>query len=159
MILVESGRAAIAAAIKAQPIHLAWGSGSASWDTTPVPETIDLSALTLEVGRRVATQVEYCVPDVAGTIVIPSGRFTISQTATNHLYMRFAFDYADATSETIREIGVFTGTVKKATVPDGTLYLLPADIETPGTMLVVERVTAFTRTSSVRQAFEIVVTL
>ncbi|WP_425383681.1 hypothetical protein [Wolbachia endosymbiont (group A) of Microdon myrmicae] len=31
-ILTQSGRAAIAASIKEQPIHLAWGSGDASWE-------------------------------------------------------------------------------------------------------------------------------
>nr|DAM52248.1 MAG TPA: baseplate protein [Caudoviricetes sp.] len=31
-ILTDSGRAAVANSIKAQPIHLAWGSGSVDWD-------------------------------------------------------------------------------------------------------------------------------
>lgn len=31
----------MAISVKAQPIHLGWGSGSAAWDTTPVPESID----------------------------------------------------------------------------------------------------------------------
>ncbi|WP_253303077.1 hypothetical protein [Wolbachia endosymbiont of Phyllotreta cruciferae] len=33
-ILTESGRAAIAASIKEQPIHLAWGSGDANWESS-----------------------------------------------------------------------------------------------------------------------------
>ncbi|APR98563.1 hypothetical protein [Wolbachia endosymbiont of Folsomia candida] len=32
-ILTQSGRAAIAASIKEQPIHLAWGSGNSSWES------------------------------------------------------------------------------------------------------------------------------
>lgn len=32
-ILTQSGRAAIAASIKEQPIHLAWGSGDTSWES------------------------------------------------------------------------------------------------------------------------------
>ncbi|WP_264338620.1 hypothetical protein [Wolbachia endosymbiont (group A) of Cheilosia soror] len=32
-ILTQTGRAAIAASIKEQPIHLAWGSGDASWES------------------------------------------------------------------------------------------------------------------------------
>lgn len=32
-ILTQSGRAAIAASIKEQPLHLAWGSGNASWES------------------------------------------------------------------------------------------------------------------------------
>ena len=33
-ILTQSGRAAIAASIKEQPIHLAWGSGYSSWESS-----------------------------------------------------------------------------------------------------------------------------
>ena len=44
-ILTNSGRVAMAQSVKAQPIHLAWGSGSAAWDTTPVPESITATAL------------------------------------------------------------------------------------------------------------------
>ncbi|APR99016.1 hypothetical protein [Wolbachia endosymbiont of Folsomia candida] len=33
-ILTQSGRAAIAASIKEQPIHLAWGSGDSSWESS-----------------------------------------------------------------------------------------------------------------------------
>ncbi|WP_047759371.1 MAG: hypothetical protein ABOJ95_001127 [Wolbachia endosymbiont of Armadillidium vulgare] len=33
-ILTQSGRAAIAASIKEQPIHLAWGSGDANWESS-----------------------------------------------------------------------------------------------------------------------------
>lgn len=57
---------AIAMSVKAQPIHLAWGSGNATWDTTPQPESIDSAALLSEIGRRAATYVAYCEPDVAG---------------------------------------------------------------------------------------------
>ena len=32
-ILTQSGRAAIAASIKEQPLHLAWGSGNSSWES------------------------------------------------------------------------------------------------------------------------------
>ncbi|WP_250295878.1 MULTISPECIES: hypothetical protein [unclassified Wolbachia] len=33
-ILTQSGRAAIAASIKEQPIHLAWGSGNSNWESS-----------------------------------------------------------------------------------------------------------------------------
>ncbi|WP_265022334.1 MULTISPECIES: hypothetical protein [unclassified Wolbachia] len=33
-ILTQSGRAAIAASIKEQPLHLAWGSGDANWESS-----------------------------------------------------------------------------------------------------------------------------
>ena len=39
-ILTQSGRAAIAASIKDQPIHLAWGSGDASWESSHKVEKV-----------------------------------------------------------------------------------------------------------------------
>lgn len=39
-ILTQSGRAAIAASIKEQPIHLAWGSGDANWESSHTVEKI-----------------------------------------------------------------------------------------------------------------------
>ena len=44
-ILTNSGRVAMAMSVKAQDLHLAWGSGDAAWDTTPVPESITAEAL------------------------------------------------------------------------------------------------------------------
>ena len=39
-ILTQSGRAAIAASIKEQPIYLAWGSGDASWESSHQVERV-----------------------------------------------------------------------------------------------------------------------
>nr|WP_265031309.1 hypothetical protein [Wolbachia endosymbiont (group A) of Tiphia femorata] len=39
-ILTQTGRAAIAASIKEQPIHLAWGSGDASWESSHQVEKV-----------------------------------------------------------------------------------------------------------------------
>lgn len=78
-------------------------SGRVAWDTTPVPESIDSTALLAEIGRRKAT----CTPDEAGEIIVPTGRFTESLVPTKHLYMRFGFDFTDAPNATIRELAVF----------------------------------------------------
>ncbi|TVS84864.1 hypothetical protein COM43_004615 [Wolbachia pipientis] len=46
-ILTQTGRAAIAASIKEQPIHLAWGSGNSNWESSHraenffTPDTLD----------------------------------------------------------------------------------------------------------------------
>jgi len=39
-ILTQSGRAAIAASIKEQPLHLAWGSGNSSWESSHKVEKV-----------------------------------------------------------------------------------------------------------------------
>lgn len=158
-ILTNSGRAAVAASVKSQTIHMAWGSGSASWDTTPVPEPIDATALVAELGRRKVTQSLFCLPDPNGELVTPQGRFTASTDPTKYLYMRFSFDFSDAAASTIREVAVFIGTKVKASVPAGKDYVVPADLDSPGQMLVLERIPKLERSSSIRQQFEFVIQL
>ena len=157
-ILTNSGRIAMAMSIKAQAIHLAWGSGSAAWDTVPVPESIDALALLSEVGRRKASYVQYCSPDVAGAIIVPTGRFTESVAPTKHLYMRFAFDFTDAPTAVIRELAVMVGSITNPALPVGQMYFEPAQVTAPGTLLVVENIQKFERSAAVRQTFEFVVT-
>lgn len=156
-ILTDSGRAAVAKSIKESPIHLAWGSGSVDWDTSQPPESIGTTALLAEVGRRKVTQSLYCQPDPTGEIVVSEGRFTISNTPTKYLYLRFAFDFLDAYEATIRELGVFIGTQAESTVPAGQDYLELSDVADPGQLLVLEYIQKLQRSPQIRQQFEFVV--
>lgn len=154
-ILVSVGRAAIIQSLKEQPIHLAWGPGDPDWDTTPELPNVSTTALINEIGRRAVSQVNYCLPDPDGEIDVATGRFTVSATPTKYLYMRFSYDFADAAGETIRQLGLFIGTQVKNTVPPGKMYLLPADIEDPGTLFLLEH-TKIERSDLLRQRFEFV---
>jgi len=156
-ILTNSGRAAVSEVLMDQPLHLAWGSGDAAWDTEPVSEPLTALALEAEIGRRTATQVQYCRPDADGEIVVPNGQFAISAEPTNFLFLRFTFDFADAATATIRELGVFVGTTIKSTVPANQQYFLPADIESPGRLMLLERIPKLDRSPEIRQQFEFVV--
>lgn len=161
-ILTTSGRTALAISVAGQPLHLGWGTGDPAWDTTPVPEPVEATALLNEVGRRAAPQLLYVVPDVNGSLVLPSGRWSISANPTNNLYMRFAFDYGDGASAQIRELGVFVGTTIKASVMSATpgkLYFDPSDIQSGGTLMALQRVPKIIRSPATRQAFEFVLTL
>ena len=158
-VLTLAGRAAIAATLKDQPIHLAWGRGDPAWDTTPEAEPLDATGLIDEIGRRQASIVQFCTPDDNGGIIVPNGRFRESAEATNHLYCRFNFDYTEAVGETIREVGIFVGTVPVDTVPAGQFYLSPSEVSDPGFLLVLERFAKFERSAAVRQAFEFVITI
>lgn len=157
-ILTNSGRIAMAASVKSQPIHLAWGRGSPDWDAAPQAEGVEATALVNEIGRRKATYVSYCEPDEQGEIVLPTGTFREVVDATKHLYMRFSFDYTDAPSADIRELGVFVGTQVAAGLPAGQMYFDPAQVTASGLLLLLEHVDAFPRSASVRQVFEFVVT-
>ena len=158
-ILTQSGRVALTMAIANEVIHLAWGSGDPAWDSAPVVETVDSTALVNELGRHSVTQVSYCTPNPVGDIIISNGRFSSSASPTNHLFLRFNFDFNDASSAEIREFGIFTGTSFIPNIPPGQTYFLPAEIQSPGVLLAVERIPKITRSNSVRQSFEFVLTL
>ena len=156
-ILTEEGRVVIADSISIRPIHLAWGLGDGVWLTAP-PEDAGATGLLDEVGRRTATQVQFVVPDVAGEIVLPSGSFTLSGTPTNHLFISTQFDFADASSSVIREIGVFVGTELIAGLPPGQEYFVPAEIDGPGRLLHIENIDPLYRSPAIRESFQIVIT-
>lgn len=156
-ILTNSGRAALAAAVVAKPIHMAWGSGDAAWDATPVAVTTAATALTNEVGRRTATLVKYCTPQVGGELVVPTGEFTESLSPTRYIYLRFNFDFVDAPVAAIREVAVFSDTVLVGGLPIGQRYFSLAEVSAPGILMVIERITKFDRSPSVRQSFEFVI--
>ena len=166
--LTNTGRAAIARAIAGRPLHLAWGAGDPAWDAedATLPSLVDATALTAEVGRRLATAVGYVEPDEEGDIVIPVA--TGSGTATNkryrqvtgptaYLYIRVNFNFEDASSTIIREVGVFMDTVPAQGLPEGQRYFTPGEISDPGLLLAAEILTpAIARSPSVRQPVEFV---
>lgn len=157
-ILTLSGRTAIATAIKARTAHLAWGSGSSGWGSTPPSPAVSDTALVAEVGRRRSTQVEYVTPNANGAIEVPQGNYSISATPTLALYFKFFFDFADGVGETVRERAIFIDTVAASGVPSGQFYLTPAQVQSPGTLLVLERNAPIVREITTRQLFEFVVT-
>lgn len=156
-ILTNSGRTAAAESIAVRPIHLAWGRGDAGWDTTPVAESTADSSLVNEIGRRLASQIRFCAPDETGEIIVPTGRFKESATPTNHIYLRFNFDFFDAPTATIRETAVYVGAETDPGLPVGQMYFEPAEVVDPGRLLVIERFPKFERSASVRQSFEFVI--
>lgn len=155
-ILVDSGRAALAAALKNEVIHLAWGEGDPDWDDTPVQAPTDATALVDEVGRKLATVKAFCAPDENGEIITDDGRFAYSETPTKYLLLRFSFDFEDAPTATIRELGVFMGTETDPGLPPGQTYFEGEEITSPGTLVTLERVTADQRSPTKRAIYELV---
>jgi len=160
-ILTTSGRTALARSVAAQPLHLAWGSGDPAWDTVPVAEDPDAEALEAELGRRPVSELRFVVEDEAGAVETPEGKFSVLPNGqySNNLYVKFNFDYDDAPTASIREVAVFVGTQKKATVPSGKFYLEPTDIDDFGTLLAIQHRPRIIRSGDTRQSFELVLTL
>lgn len=158
-VLTTSGRAALAIAVASQQLHLAWGTGDPSWDSSTPSEQISATGLLSEVGRRGLPLIQYVNQDPDGAISLPSGRWGISGTPTNNLYMRFAFDYTDGSTAVIRELGIFIGTQPVNGLPAGQVYFVPAQLANPGTLLAIQHIPKILRSPATRQSFEFVLTL
>ena len=167
--LTASGRGAIVKAIKERTLHLAWGTGNASWDeeNAELPNLVNRTTLFNEIGRRAVTTSAYVTPDDAGDIVIPvtagenseitEARYSISNDPTPYLYVRVAYDFNDAPNAVIRELGVFMDTVVDESVPQGQKYVTPDLVTDGGILLAMQIVTPpINRSPSVRQTIEFV---
>jgi hypothetical protein len=156
-ILTKSGRAAIASSIKNQQIHLAWGEGQAAPEGNNI-EDVSATGLIDEVGRRRADEVLFVEGDDNGALVTPTGRFKAVDHLTNNLFMRFTFDFENAANCTIRELGVFIGTVTNPELPSGQWYFELNDIVDPGILLVLEHTVPLIRTAATRESFSFAIT-
>lgn len=137
------------------PIYFGWGRGLPEWDEIWQPEPVDSTALVDEVGRRLATQVQYVVPDDSGEIELPEGRYRVSQVPTRWAHVRVVFDYEDAAGETIREVAIFYGTEINDGLPEGQRYFSPEQIKKSGRVKVLHHLEQkIVRQGGVRQTFE-----
>lgn len=160
-ILPKSGRAAIAKALKDVPAFLAWGTGDGAWGSTGIPaENPDATSLLAEIGRRKATSVDYAVPDTNGTIEIAgAGKFSVSTTPTRYLVYTFRFDFADAPTATLREIGLFINCTTDPALPVGQMYFTPAQVLQAGDLLQLENIAPIIRSAGSRETFQLLITL
>ena len=160
-ILVTTGRAALAFALMQQPFYLAWGSGDPDWDLLsepPIPN-MDKTALINETGRHLLSIASFCVPDVNGSIDVPTGRYSQTNEMSNNIYLNFRFDFADGAGLTIRELGVFSGGSVVSGLPPGQLYFTPDQVATSGTLVLLDQVIAFPKSPNVRPTFDFVLTV
>lgn len=157
-IIPVSGSIAIAQAIKAQAIFLAWGTGDGAWTTPPTPDPEALG-LQNEIGRRKPLSVDFVTPDSNGDVyIVGAGRFSVTETPTRHLLVTVNYDYEDGLGEEIRELGLFIGTVVDPSLPIGQYYFTPDQLADTGTMFHVEHIEPFTRQNGVRETFKTLVT-
>jgi len=164
-VLSTSGRTAIAVALAERTLHLAWGTGNASWDTTPVVEDIDATTLTAEIGRAAVAAAGYAIPLEEGEtptgddIETPTGWWRLSQTPTNNLYLRIDFGYGTGAGSTIREVGLFADTTVIGGLPPGQVYFEPDEVTDQGILVALEHFPALVLTDFVRQVFEFVLVI
>ena len=143
--LTKTGRAAIALALSARPIHLAWGSGNPEWDAeeAELPSLVEATALVNELGRRTPATIGFVEPDDEGDIVIPvatgaggevqEARYKSVTGPSPYLYVRTNYNFEDASNA----------------VPD--------NLKSPGLLVAAQIIVPpINRSPSVRQTIEFV---
>lgn len=159
-ILQDAGRIALARALAAQTAFIAWGRGDGAWTAAPATPS-NRTALLDEIGRRQAV-VGYVTPATSEDydVELPGAVFyKVSTEPTPYLHVRATFGFGDAVGETVRESGVFFGTVPGAGVPPGQRYLLPADVATPGDLYSLELRPPSARSGTTKSVEEVVIPL
>ena len=166
MVIVEDGHVVLAKVIFDSEFHLAWGDvpegyDTSSWEAGDVPpaEASNTTGLLQEVGRRVSTLKSFVIEDPQGTISANDSSWSVSKTPTRHVYLQFKFDAQDASNKVIRQVGIFSGTVKKDTVPIGQMFLTPSDLEDDGILFMIQNIEPNSRNASTREIYEYVITL
>lgn len=131
--------------------HVALGRGDPAWDgvdrddplwqSALTPDAAQARGLVNEIGRRLADEVAFVVPDAAGSIVLPDSRWTrcAPGVVSHHLYIQAFFDYPDGASETVRELGLFAGGQPDADTPPGQRWLTPDHLVTAGHLMRLVR--------------------
>ena len=155
--LQDDGRIGEAEMLLSMPIYVAVGRGRPAWDAAAEPEPTNSARLTDEIGRRLATQVQFVVPDPAGDVETPQGNYKASAQPTKWVHVRMVLGFDDAIGETIRETGVYFGCQPKAGLPAGQRFFTPDQFDKNGRLKLLnhERV-KLVRDAGIRETFEYV---
>ena len=154
----RSYNVAIAEAIKNQDLYLGWGGKGDGliWENDPPNIDANLTTLPNELCRRKIIKKSFLVEDPEGTISAGNKKWSKSDTPTKNLLLDVTSSTTDVPTATIYSIGVYVGTKIKST-SSRVDFLLPEDLESPGTLLVSQYVVPIIRNSATSESRQIVI--
>lgn len=170
-VFTQDGRVALAKALYDMTLFLAVGEGLGEWDDQPRPTTPEeqavqdaawslLTGLENAIGMTRTRDKFFVVPDPNGEIVMADGaKFSQSVEPTGFVFIRFQLDLDDASTNTLRETGMYVGTKLAESVPAGQMYTPVADVVDLGKMIEVDRFSPIIRDGSIGQTFTFVLTM
>lgn len=170
-VFTQDGRVALAKALYDMTLFLAVGEGLPAWDDQPRPSTPEEQAaqdaawsvlfkLESPVGVTRTRDKFFVVPDPDGDIVMADGaKFSQSAEPTGFVFLRFQLDLDDASSNTLRETGMFVETKLSEGVPGGQMFIPIADVVDLGKMIEVDRFSPIVRDGSIGQTFTFIMTM
>ena len=127
----------------------------------PAPASVASHDLLNEVGRKLIVNKQFAVPNSEGDIEVETGTFSLSpgNAPTPHLFIEVAFLPSEAPDASIRELGVFLGTVPVTGLPGGQQYFSAAQVATKGTLVTLHNIETIVRNNTSRETFRLVITL
>lgn len=154
----RSYNVAIAEAIKNQDLYLGWGGKADGliWENEPPNIDANLTVLPNEICRRKIIKKSFLVEDPNGTISAGNKKWSKSDTPTKNLLLDVTSSPDDVPTATIYSIGVYVGTKIKST-SSRVDFLLPEDLENPGSLLVSQYVVPIIRNSATSESRQIVI--
>lgn len=153
------GRELAAALFKAQPFFLAVGQGDAAWDGGIVAPLATDTALVAPIGVTRLRDIQFVQPDDAGEIsMADASHWATTQDATRYLYLEFKLDLADAEPATLRENGIYHGTILDGAVPAGQFYIPLDQVTDLGKLIHVDRYNSIIRDGTLEQSFSFILT-
>ena len=120
MKLTEKGHITVCENMQVETFWLAWGTHTA--ELNGVAEILDSTDLKDEVGRTKETYKDFVTPDGAGDIEVAGQKWSISVTPTKYMYLKFTFPQDQNTTETIRQMALFTD-VQLSTGSEAVTYI------------------------------------
>lgn len=160
--LTDSGRAALAEALKGENLYLGLSSGKVTWDSADTfeAETRALTDITNAICFVKITDKQFVSSNNQGSIILPQGRFEISNVATPNLYLKASLNFTEATTAVIREVAVFKDIVLNNTVTEGQTFFDTSHVTSHGQLVFIDRQTSpINRSAGRRETFEFVITL
>lgn len=162
-ILTRAARILFAKHLKEGTLHIAFCTGSSSWDSlTPTPYpvyTVNQTTVTAEFVRKIVLNKQFVTPDAEGEVIVESGRFAFTSTPTEHLYCKATLEPSEYSTSIIREFGLFYGATVQTGLPSGQLLFTPGQVTSVGTLCMVKRIAKRQRTATTRQLCEFVWTV
>jgi hypothetical protein len=158
MVLTESGHVQLAKSMFNEDFRFAWGTldSDEEWGNNPPPEDINDTQLKIEVGRIKSQVKEYVIPDEDGVIEVDNMKWSISESPTKYIYLKFVFDQSHNANDTIYQLGIFTNTVPEPDNVDDE-YLQPSQIADFGDLIYLRNQPALVRNSATRESYEFVI--
>lgn len=154
----QSYNVAVAEAIKNQDLYLGWGGKADGlfWENSPPNIDVNLKVLPNEICRRKILKKSFIEENPAGTISAAGKKWAKSDKPTKNLLLEVTHNPEDVPTAIIYSIGVYVGTKIKASSSQID-FLLPSDLENPGTLLVSQYIVPIIRNEATSESRQIII--